>query len=179
MWRVTAWPVFYMKSCLQSSNWSHSISCLTRFTFFQASIWIRRSVLSHTLCNTLLSWYVNHKLPFFIKSILVFLSADTGLLNTPQPALSILFAALAALPVTHTRVLHPQTTIFLSACAALARYLPQGWPLGHQLSGEPSPSILSASHPSLGGKGVISSSSCTLYISYSFHSIAFRNVLDT
>lgn len=54
MWRVTAWPMLYMKSCLQSSNWSHSISCPTRFTFSWASIWIRWSLLSHTLCNPLL-----------------------------------------------------------------------------------------------------------------------------
>lgn len=45
---------------------------------------------------------MNRKLPLFntpVSSLTIFLSVDTGVLDIPQLALSILFAAINALPV--------------------------------------------------------------------------------
>lgn len=70
--------------------------------FPEAVPWLGSSVLSYFLCNTLLLWHMNHELPWFntpVSPLTSFLLVDTGVLNIPQLALSILFAAINALPV--------------------------------------------------------------------------------
>lgn len=79
---------------------------------------------------------------------------------------SVLFAALAAPPVTHTQVLHPQVRIPECLCSP-----------GSLVTPRESPSICQLPLQ-LRGRAATSSSTCTGSVPSSFHRMAFRNVFS-